>query len=280
MLYSMYLKTVIMKSIKINLVKELIDTSDAIVVGIGSGMSASGGLNYVSNDVLKDLYPKYHKLGYSHIFDVISRYWVTDINKANENDYWDFWTLHINNIRYNPPITKPYELLHGIIKDKNYFIITTNGDNQTQKTFSNENVYAPQGDYSRLQCRVNCNNKVYNNKEFVEQYLKGNKSIPKCSCGEYLIPNLRCDDYFCEVESKINSDKYSEFIINNKDKKLLLIEIGVGYNTPVIIRYPFDRISSLDNVTLVRINLDDANVIGKNIGIEEDIIKVLESIKN
>ncbi|MFI3252194.1 MAG: NAD-dependent protein deacetylase, SIR2 family [bacterium] len=259
-------------------IKTLIEESDAIVIGIGSGMSASGGLNYTSNDVLKDLYPEYHSKGFKHIFDVISNYWVTNINEENENDYWDFWTLHINNIRYKPGITKPYELLHDIVKGKNYYIITTNGDSQTQKAFG-ESIYAPQGDYSRLQCRVNCNNRLYDNKEFVEKYLNGEKEIPKCSCGEHLIPNLRCDDYFCEVYSLKNYDNYSDFIIRNKDKKVLLIEIGVGYNTPVIIRYPFDRMSTLDNITLVRINLDDAHTYGNNIGIEADIVSVLEKIK-
>lgn len=268
-----------MKSTKEYLVKELIDNADAIVVGIGSGMSASGGLNYVSKDVLRDLYPKYFEMGYEHIFDAISNYWVTNINKRNENEYWDFWTLHINNIRYSFNATKPYLLLADLLKEKNHFIITTNGDHQTQKSFDKSKVYAPQGDYGLFQCRVNCSNEVYDNKEFIDNYLNGNKSIPKCKCGDYLIPNLRCDDYFCEKASDINSDSYTKFILDNKDKKLLLIEIGVGYNTPVIIRYPFDRISTLGNVTLVRINVSDCNVNEGNIGISDDIVKVLERIK-
>lgn len=260
-------------------VKELIKNSDAILIGIGSGMSASGGLNYVDNNVLKELYNEYYLKGYKHIFDVISNYWVTDINKNNAVEYWDFWTLHINNIRYKPGITKPYELLHDIIKDKNHFIITTNADNQCQKTFGND-VYAPQGDYSLFQCRINCSNKLVDNKDFIDDYLNGNKSIPKCDvCGDYLIPNLRCDDFFCETQSSSNYQKYYDFVMKYREKKLLLIEIGVGYNTPVIIRFPFDKLSTLDNITLVRVNLDDAEVHSGNISIREDITSVLKNIK-
>lgn len=269
-----------MKSTKINLIKKLISESDAILVGIGSGMSAAGGLNYTSVNVLKEWYPDYFKKGYQHIFHAISNLWVANIDQLDDVEYWDFWTLHISNIRYKPSVTKPYQLLLDLIKDKNYFVITTNGDHQTQKTFDVNKVYAPQGDYSLLQCRVNCSNRVYDNKEFIDNYLNGNKSIPRCEyCGDYLIPNLRCDDYFCEVKSMENFDKYSDFVLSNKDKKLLLIEVGVGYNTPVIIRFPFDRLSTFDNITLVRINLDDSKVDGNNIGIKEDIVKVLEEVK-
>ncbi len=255
--------------------KSLINSIDAIVIGIGSGMSAAGGLDYTSNDVLKNLYKRYYDMGYSNIFSVIQRYWVTDINKANENDYWDFWSTHINNIRYKPGITKPYSLLFDLVKDKSHFVITTNADHQCQNVF--DKVYAPQGDYSLFQCRVNCNDKVYNNKEFIDNYLN-NKYVPKCECGDYLIPNLRCDNFFCETESSKYFDDYYDFIIKNKDKNLLLIEIGVGYNTPGIIRFPFDKLSSLDNVTLIRVNPSDCDVLKGSIGFDNNVLEVLVDV--
>lgn len=259
---------------KILVFRKLINDSDAILIGLGSGMSASGGLDYTSIDVLKDSYNEYYQIGYNNIFNVIQDYWVTNINKDNEKKYWDFWTLHTNNIRYKPDITEPYRLLYDLVKHKNHFVITTNGDGQTQKIFNN--VYAPQGDYSRFQCRVNCSNEVYDNKNFITSYLDNEKSIPMCKkCGDYLIPNLRCDNYFCE--SKVTGfDDYYNFILNNKEKKLLLIEVGVGFNTPGIIRYPFDQMSTLSNVNFVRINKSDSKTSG--IGFDEDVLDILKKI--
>lgn len=255
-------------------IKKLINDADAILLGIGSGMSAAGGLDYTSEEVFKNLYPKYHKLGYKNIYECIGKYWVTKINQNNENEYWDFWNLHINNVRYKPGKTKPYLLLKELVKNKEHFAITTNGDSQTQKVF--DEVYAPQGDYSLLQCRVNCSDEVYNNMD----YLNDLPNIPRCKhCGDYLIPNLRCDSYFSETVAQQKYDDYYNFVMKNKDRKFLLIEIGVGYNTPVIIRFPFDRLSTLDNVTLVRINMSDANVSKGNIGIQADVLEILESLQ-
>ncbi len=257
---------------------KLINEADAIVVGIGSGMSAAGGLDYTNKEILKELYKEYYDMGYQNIFDAVSGHWVTSINENNCLKYWKFWVKHIYNIRFRPCVTKPYQLLYDIIKDKNHYVITTNGDGQTQKVF--KNVYAPQGDYSLLQCRVNCCNKIYENKEFVLNSLEEVKEIPRCeNCGDFLIPNLRCDDYFCETQASKNYEEYYNFLLNNKDKKLLLIEIGVGYNTPVIIKYPFDRLATnLKNTTLIRINKTNALVPEGSIGIKDDVLKVLESL--
>lgn len=267
-----------MKFTKDYSVKKLIDEADAILIGIGSGMSAAGGLDYTNEDVFKNLYKEFHDLGYKNIFEALSDHWVTSINENNCYRYWKFWVMHINNIRYAPGITKPYELLGNIMKDKNYFVITTNGDGQTQKVF--KNVYAPQGDYSKFQCRVNCSGKIYNNKEFILNNQEKINEIPRCEhCGDFLIPNLRCDNYFCETDSTNYFDDYVDFVRSNQEKKLLLLEIGVGYNTPVIIKYPFNQLSAgLDNATLIRINKTDANVQPGEIGICDDVLKVLEAL--
>lgn len=261
----------------IDYLKEIIKDADAILIGLGSGMSASGGLDYTNKEIFENLYKDFSNCGYQNIFDAVSNHWVTSINDENCNRYWKFWTRHIYNIRYNVGITKPYELLNNIVSKKEHFVITTNGDGQSQKIF--KNVYAPQGDYSLLQCRVNCMDKIYCNKDFIYNNLEELKEIPRCpDCGDFLIPNLRCDNFFCETEGSKYFDDYYNFIIKNKDKKLLLIEIGVGYNTPSIIRFPFDKLSTLENVTLMRINKTDARVNDGEIGIEDDVLKVLESL--
>lgn len=258
-------------------IKELIKEADAVLIGLGSGISAAGGLDYFSEDVFKKLYPKYYEKGYKYIFHAISEHWVCNITEENCYDYWNFWTRHIYNVRYNVDTLLPYKLLKEIVLNKNYFAITTNGDGQTQRVF--ENVYAPQGDYSLFQCRVNCNDKLYDNKEFVLENLDNVKTIPRCSnCGDFLIPNLRVDNYFCETFGQTNYEKYYNFLMENKNKKLVILELGVGFNTPSIIRFPFDKLSTLQNATLVRVNSSDPDVI-HGFGISEDITKVLLNLK-
>ncbi len=257
-------------------VKKILKECDAIIIGLGSGISAAGGLDYLSEEVFKELYPKFYEMGYKYIFDAISDNWVCDINENNCYKYWEFWTRHIYNIRYSQDVLLPYKLLKDIVENKNYFVITTNCDGQSQKVF--KDVYAPQGDYSLFQCKVNCNNKVYNNKEYILSNLDNVKSIPKCTCGEFLIPNLRADNFFCEEFGQTNYEKYFDFVIKNKDKKLVLLELGVGFNTPGIIRFPFDKMSSLDNVTLIRVNNSNSNV-ESGFGLNADITEVLFNIK-
>ena len=271
--------------------KQWINEADAIVVGIGSGLSTSGGLDYTSEDLAKKVYPEYCKLGFKCILDIKSFYW--SIDQTSPVQYWGFWAKLIKAIRYEPPATKPYQILAEILKDKNYFVINTNVDHQYEKSnLDNNKVFAPQGNYGLLQCSLPCSDDVYDNKEIIEKMLKNmpdefhiiTEDVPTCPhCGRFLIPNLRGGDYFVEKPHMKKRKDYQMFIQNNIEKNLLFIEIGVGFNSPGVIRTPFNYMTyEIPNAKLIRINLFDPGIpkeiSSKSIAIKEDIKKALEEI--
>lgn len=273
---------------KVNKIKELIEEADAIVIGAGAGMSTSAGFTY-GGERFEKLFPEY-----------IKKYGMRDMYCAGFYPFetleekWAYWSRHIYCNRYDVEAGKPYvDLLH-ILKDKNYFVITTNVDSQFMISgFPNEKTFAAQGDYGYFQCAHACHDKLYYNESIVREMIEKQSDcriptelIPKCPvCGGEMEVNLRCDDYFVEDENwHIACERYENFINTHSNKKIIFIELGTGMNTPGIIKYPFWRMTnSLPNAKYVCINLNEAyapNEIKENsICVDEDIKKVLEDIK-
>ena len=277
----------------IHRIAELLQSADCFLLGVGAGMSASGGLNYTDPALVQKWYPHYFGQGKRSIFEILTDFWPNTISEKNAALFWGFWANHINHIRYEPIALQPYLDLYNIVKDREYFICTTNVDGQLEKAgFEKSRIYAPQGDYAFFQCAKPCSQDIYNNKEMIITMLENTVSpfeicsddIPYCpKCDYFLIPNLRCDETFVETPHLINAEPYKIFIQNSYNKKIVLLELGVGFNTPVIIRYPFEVITSkYPNTTLVRINLTDVDVSDiikeKSICIQDDIGKILSDI--
>lgn len=271
--------------------KELAENSERIIIGGGAGLSASGGLNYADEEFFKTYYPEHYKLGHRNIGQAIGANWR--LSSDNVHRYWGFWARHIRNIRYLPSATKPYNLLFKLFSKMEYFIITTNVDHQFIKAgFSEDKIFAPQGNYGRFQCIRPCSEALYENEDGVEAMLKDlgddleirDEHVPLCpKCGDFLVPNLRMDGSFVEGENMKNANGYMEFLKDSEDKRLLLLELGVGFNTPGIIRFPFEKITkSFENATLVRINADKIGVpesiSHKAFGIKGDINQALEKL--
>lgn len=272
--------------------KTLIHDSDGFVIGAGSGLSAAGGLNYIDKNVFNKYYSNFKKFGFKTIWDGVSNFW--ECTKENCLQYWAFWATHINNIAYEAKVTKPYQKLYEFFKDKNYFVVTTNVDYQFYKaSFDPDKIFAMQGQYRYFQCSVPCHNKVYYNYEMIQQMLKNidyktmtirESDIPKCpKCGKMLIPNLRKDDLFVEEPNMINLPKYQDFLNQNKDKKLVFIELGIGFNSPGAIRIPFERLVGTNkNWMLIRVNKNDPelyyNIPNKAVIIQDDINHALDEI--
>ncbi|MDS0527480.1 NAD-dependent protein deacetylase, SIR2 family [Clostridium sp. SHJSY1] len=272
---------------------DLIKNADRVLIGAGAGLTASGGIYYGDKELFKKWFPKYFEMGFESILELQSVFW--ELNEKNVLSYWGYWARHIENIRYNTPATKPYLMLFELLKDKEYFICSTNVDSQFQKAgFPKEKIFAPQGNYGLFQCSRACTQDVYDNKEMIDRMINNmgeslkirEEDIPRCpKCGEFLVPNLRVDDSFVEKPHYFNVSSYENFVREAKEKKLVLLELGVGFNTPGIIRYPFENITyhySLAN--LIRINMSDAGVSieieKKSVVISEDIGKALSDILN
>ena len=228
---------------QINRLKNEIKNADAIVIGAGAGMSTSAGLTY-DGERFEKYFPDFHK-----------KYGISDMYSGGFypyetlEEYWAWWSRHIYINRYDITAGKPYMDLLNIVKDKDYFVLTTNVDHQFQLAgFDKKRLFYTQGDYGLWQCSRACHDKTYDNEETVRLMIKTQKNmkipsdlIPKCPvCGAPMTMNLRCDNSFVQDNGWYSAaSRYEDFIRRHKESHLLFLELGVGSNTPVIIKYPF-----------------------------------------
>jgi len=223
--------------------KKLLTEYDTIVLGAGSGLSAAAGFEYGGKTFMDNFSYMHDLYGYTdmytagfHDFDTL-------------NDYWAFWAKMVYLNRYKYHALPLYKKLYELLKDKNYFIITTNVDHQFRLAgFDKMRIFYMQGDYGLFQCSASCHNKTYDNEKMIIEMINNttnhkipNALIPVCpKCGRPMTMNLRCDDLFVEDDGLIEANKrYINFIKNNNNKKILFLELGVGYSTPGWIKYPF-----------------------------------------
>ena len=172
----------------------------------------------------------------------------------DKETFWAWWSRHIYFNRYIKAPNPVYDDLINLVKDKNYFVLTTNVDHQFQLAgFDKERLFYTQGDYGLFQCSVPCHNKTYDNYDTVVSMIEQQEDIkvpteliPRCPvCGKPMTMNLRSDDKFVEDEGWHKAaERYSSFIAENKDKSIVYLELGVGGNTPVIIKYPFWQLTA------------------------------------
>ena len=305
----MYLKNVTTKSTRsyledIKILKEKIENADAIVVGAGAGLSTSAGFIYNGETFKK------------YMFDFINKYGITDFYTGGFYPFptkeimWAYWSRSIYVNRYLNAQRDTYKKVLNLNKCKNYFVITTNVDHQFQKAgIDKKRLFYTQGDYGLFQSVNNNNKKTYDNEEMIykmlvaQGFVKSDKGIyditdkndilmsiptnliPKCPDDDSdMTLNLRSDDSFVEDEGWLDASiRYSDFINSIKDQKVLYLELGVGMNTPGIIKYPFWNMTYENkNSTCVCINYNEAfcpdEIPDRSIIINEDIDKVLDDI--
>lgn len=282
-----------------NQIKEtarFLDEADYILIGAGAGLSAAAGLKYSG------------KRFTDNFADFIAKYGVQDMYSAcfypypSEEARWGYWSKHVFINRIQPDALPLYQKLYDLVKNKNYFVLTTNADHQFYKAgFGEEHIFATQGDYGLIQCMKGCHAKTYDDIEMINQMNKARKDcvvpsymVPRCPvCGGSMNMNLRCDQYFVEDDKWHDAEKrFGDFLSVCQNKKVVLLELGVGFNTPTIIRFPFEKlIREKKNMKLIRVNLNEAVIpqclqeraIGINIDIVKsinDIFQELEQIKN
>lgn len=245
---------------RIEELRQLIAEADHIIIGAGSGLSAAAGIDYAGEDFRREF------------CEWIDRYGITDLYSSSfypfktEEERWACWAKHIWFARYQPEAKPLYRQILKLVQDKDYFVITTNVDGQFEKSgFDPDRIFATQGDYAYFQPANGFPKELYYNKEWVERALPAIKDcriptelIPHTPDGKPIAMNLRCDDTFVEDEHwHQQADRYSDFVSKAAMGNLVLLEFGVGFNTPVIIRFPFERMAAqFPNTTLVRFNRD------------------------
>lgn len=273
---------------QINRLKNEIKNADAIVIGAGAGMSTSAGLT-CDGERFEKYFPDFHK-----------KYGISDMYSGGFypyetlEEYWAWWSRHIYINRYDITAGKPYMDLLNIVKDKDYFVLTTNVDHQFQLAgFDKKRLFYTQGDYGLWQCSRACHDKTYDNEETVRLMIKTQKNmkipsdlIPKCPvCGAPMTMNLRCDNSFVQDNGWYSAaSRYEDFIRRHKESHLLFLELGVGSNTPVIIKYPFWQMTAKNPKAIYAcVNHGEAycpqQIKKQSICFDMDIAEMLENVR-
>ncbi|MDY2788572.1 MAG: Sir2 silent information regulator family NAD-dependent deacetylase [Atopobium sp.] len=220
-----------------------IKNADAVIVGAGAGLSTAAGLTYSGQ--------RFHE----HFADFIDSYGFTDMYSAgfypfeSFEEQWAYWSRHIWYNRYIDTPKDTYDKLRKLLEDKDFFILTTNVDHRFQWAgFPKERLFYTQGDYGLWQCSKPCHDATYDNYEAVKRMVDKQRNmripsnlVPRCpKCGEPMSMNLRADSTFVEDAGWHEAAaRYGHFLTTHSTGKVLYLELGVGMNTPSIVKYPF-----------------------------------------
>lgn len=272
---------------KINRVKDLLKSADAVVIGAGAGLSTSAGFEYSG-----ERFEKYFS-------DFAEKYGITDMYSGGFypyqtlEEYWAWWSRQIYCNRYIDAPKPLYQKLLSLVKDKDCFVITTNVDHCFQKSgFDKQRLFYMQGDYGLFQCSEPCCQKTYDNEELVLKMVQLQKNmkipsdlVPYCpNCGQPMTTNLRCDDSFVQDEGWYKAkNRYDDFIRRHEGLKTVFLELGVGNNTPIWIKYPFQKMTAQNpNASYVCVNLGcvyaPPEIKGQSVCIDSDILTVIDKL--
>lgn len=267
---------------KIEKMKVALKKAEYILIGGGAGLSTAAGLPYSGTRFI------------NNFGEFVEKYGMQDMYSAGfypfrtQEAKWAYWAKHICLNRYDMPPTELYKQIWNIVKAKPHFVITTNVDHQFYKAdFVKENVFAVQGDYGYFQCAKACHNTLYDNENIVQQMVAKTADckiptdlVPKCpSCRGLMEVNIRKDGYFVQDTHWYDAqENYLAFLQKARRGKLVLLELGVGFNTPGIIRFPFEEFVNEDAI-LIRINKSHVGNLHENenkfISLQEDIASII-----
>lgn len=281
--------------------RRALDEADAVVIGAGAGLSTAAGFTYGG-----DRFTKWFG-------DFADRYGFTDMYSGGFypfdtfEEYWAFWSRNIYCNRYLPAPGSVYADLFGVVRNRDYFVLTTNVDHQFQIAgFDKHRLFYTQGDYGLFQCSEPCHAKTYDNEAAVcamlkaQGYVKGadgayelpegvrplmevpSDLVPHCPvCGKPMSTNLRIDNTFVEDEGWHRAaERWADFQRRHERTRTLYLELGVGYNTPAIIKFPFWRATANNPLaTYVCVNRGEAaapvDIERQSILIAADIVSVI-----
>ena len=267
-------------SYQIERLKLAVEECDAVVIGAGAGLSTSAGLTYSGERFEKNF------------GDFKEKYGIQDMYSGgfypfeSLEEYWAWWSRHIMVNRYERAPKPVYDNLRKLVEGKDYFVLTTNVDHQFQLAgFDKKRLFYTQGDHGLWQCSEPCHQRTYDNEEIVRRMWAEQRDMkipselaPRCPvCGKPMIMNLRCDDTFVQDDGwYAAAQRYEDFLRRHDGLRVVFLELGVGGNTPVIIKYPFWKYTFENpNALYVCVNFQEAfapkEIAARSVCIESDI---------
>ena len=262
---------------------------DAVVIGAGSGLSTAAGFTYTG-----ERFEKYFS-------DFAEKYGIQDMYSGGfypfdtPEEHWAYWSRYIYINRYMDALKPVYNDLLKLVQDKDYFVITTNVDHCFQKAgFDKKRLFYTQGDYGLFQCNEPCCQETFDNEAVIREMVKRQEDmkiptelLPICPhCGKPLTMNLRSDNKFVEDKGWHRAaERYENFLRTHEGQKILFLELGVGYNTPVIIKYPFWQMTAKNpNAIYACINQGQAvcpqEIEQRSICMNADIGQILQNLSD
>ena len=284
--------------------KQALSDADAVVIGGGAGLSTSAGFVYSGARFEKYFSDFAGKYGFQDMYSG-----GFHVMQLSPEEQWGFWCRNIWANRYMDPPKPVYETLLELVRGKDYFVLTTNVDHCFQKAgFEKKRLFYTQGDYGLWQCSEPCHQKTYDNEEPVRAMLlsqgwqigEGNaltapegvalkmtvptELVPRCPvCGKPMCMNLRANDRFVEDEGWHRAAERYETFLRTRGGRVLFLELGVGYNTPVIIKYPFWNMTAQNpDAVYACLNYGEAvcptEIEGRSVCLDGDIGEVLDQL--
>ena len=271
---------------QIERLKLAIEECDAVVIGAGAGRSTSAGLTYSGERFEKNF------------GDFKEKYGIRDMYSGgfypfeSLEEYWAWWSRHIMVNRYERAPKPVYDNLRKLVEGKDYFVLTTNVDHQFQLAgFDKKRLFYTQGDYGLWQCSEPCHQRTYDNEEIVRRMWAEQRDMkipselaPRCPvCGKPMIMNLRCDDTFVQDDGwYAAAQRYEDFLRRHSGLRVVFLELGVGGNTPVIIKYPFWKYTvENQNALYACVNFQEAfapkEIAARSVCVESDIGEFLKN---
>lgn len=267
--------------------RRTLNEANAVLIGAGAGLSTAAGFTYSG-----ERFERYFA-DFAAVYGFQDMYSGGFYPYPSEEEFWAYWSRYILINRYTDPPKPVYRELLALVRDKDWFVLTTNVDHCFQKVgFDKQRLFYTQGDYGLFQCSQPCCQQTWDNEAAVRAMAEQQKDrrvptalLPRCpNCGRPLTMNLRSDDTFVEDAGwHAAAARYAEWLRRHERGKVLYLELGVGYNTPGIIKYPFwQRVLQNPQATYACINLGDAGapreIRERSICIDDDIARVIEQL--
>jgi NAD-dependent SIR2 family protein deacetylase len=267
-------------------------TSSRVLIGAGAGLSASAGIDYTDTHSFERLYQGMKRRGFRACYELIGRH------DLPATAFWGYWALHVHHVRFAPRVSRVYQTLRDLTRGKEVFVMTSNVEAMfVRHEFSSDQVWTPQGDFAHMHCtargRPSCAQRVWRSEPIIQQLLNHLDPdteevdvavVPQCpECGGTVFFNVREDASFVEAPYLEQAERCVQWVTAALSSPLLILELGAGFNTPGVIRFPLERLGARHAESrFVRINLDHpetpAQLNHRAIGIKGDAGEVVESL--
>lgn len=268
--------------------KSEMNNADSIIIGAGAGLSTAAGFTYSGERFEKYFSDFIEKYGFSNMYE--GGFYPFD----SLEEHWAYWSRYIYINRYMDDDNGTYKRLFELVGNKDYFVLTTNVDHQFQKAgFDKERLFYTQGDYGLFQCSEPCCQETWDNEEAIRTMFESQNNmripsslIPKCPrCGKPVVMNLRADDKFVEDSGWHRAARrYEEYLRSHEVQHILFLELGVGMNTPGIIKFPFWKMTYQNpNAFYACVNLGEVyapkEIFGRAVCVDGDIAEVVGELQ-